>query len=91
MAQLPTTWKQRDGYVVQIKEMEPRHLYFAAKMLRNKGYVTRREFAAMFFHPPTGEAARDAWEAELASGFGWPSPRLEAIETQLALRGGYAP
>lgn len=57
-------WRTRDGRVLEVRDMETRHLYFTHRMLERAG-VAEEPFAAFVLGPPLGEMALEAWEHEL--------------------------
>lgn len=60
-----STWKCKDGRVLEISGMDTQHIQNTLAMLRRKGFMSPDEAVMCMTNPPTGDGAYDAWESEM--------------------------
>jgi len=82
-----TTWKTKEGQVLDIKDMSTKHLENAVAMVRRKGFITQDQYlrlAAYAFGGDTPEMASYYAEGELSQAK--VSMALGPMEDELAAR-----
>jgi len=83
----PKKWKCRDGRVLDIKDMETRHLRNTIAMLRRNGVVTTDEYMSCLAYAcssDTPDGAAMCAESEVASMRPWTG--LKIMEEELERR-----
>lgn len=82
-------WTCQDGSTVAVNQMTDRHVLNSYRMLKRKGFVSRRTFEFYITDQgPSGEMAQDAFRQEVDEVLSCQvSPWLDVFEAEIEKRG----
>lgn len=86
------TWTTKDGKKIRVSDMETSHIENALRMLRRKGCISPRIIDSYLGSEPNGDAALDAYHAELSEIMSHPTSEfIDYFEEELKLRASKTP